>query len=136
VPWSRILHNPFDVLQQLGRIERLHHEIHGTVAKRLLPDVVVIVSGDEDDRRPRALLPDATLQFESMKTGQPDVRNYARRSREDPRFQKFLGGAEQQGLVTSRFEDALNRLSNPAIIIDRCDEVFRLYHNALLRQQA
>src|SRR5919109_2075741 len=87
---SRVVHSSFDVLQQFSRIERFHHEIDGTVSKRLLPHVIVVVSSNEDDRHLRAFLPDATLQFKAVQAWQPHVNNHARRSRENCRLQELL----------------------------------------------
>src|SRR5258705_10139898 len=99
-PSSVLVRAPFDAVQQLRRVERLHQEVHGAVLKRLLPDVLVVVSGDENDRQLRARSSDPTLQLETVHTWQPHVGKKTRRLPQNARFQERLRGSEDNDLVS------------------------------------
>src|SRR5262249_52110503 len=63
---SALARDPCDLLQQFIAIEWLDHERHRAVLQRSPADMIVIVSRDEDDRHPRPIASDATLQFEAI----------------------------------------------------------------------
>src|ERR1022692_3099158 len=69
------------------------------------------------------LEPDAALQLESVDARHPHIRNQADRQLGRPRLQKFFRGSEYQGTVPGRSHQALYRLTNSIIIIDRRDDV-------------
>src|SRR5262245_31806317 len=70
---SALVRRPCDVLQQFTTIEWLHHERGRSVSQCLSADVIVVVSGDEDDRQTRAVASGATLQFKAVDSGQTNV---------------------------------------------------------------
>ena len=45
-----------------------------------------------------------------------------------PESRNASAGGKHLGLVPSRFEDALNRISNSPIVVDRYDDVCRMRH--------
>src|SRR5262245_14582120 len=109
--------HPGDVFQQLAGIERFHQESNGAISQSLLPNHVVVMGRDDDDRQLTSFSSNPPLQFGAVDTGQAHVGDDARHAREHTGKDKGLRGCKADGLVAGGFEDALNRLPNPTIVV-------------------
>jgi hypothetical protein len=116
------------VFQQVAAVERFHKDGDCAISQCLSADVIVIMGSDENDRELTPFPPNPPLQFRPVHTGEAQVRDDARHARQRAGLQERFRRFEGECSVSSRFQNALNRLANPAIVIHRCDNQVRLPH--------
>ena len=127
----RLRQRGIDPLEQLSGVERLYQERDGATPQRLLSNVVVIMGGNEEHGHIWRLLPDAPLQLDPVYSRQLHVRDNTGGACDASRIEECFCGRIYLGLVPGRFQDTLNRFSNTTIVVDRCDDRFRLRHHSL-----
>jgi hypothetical protein len=120
------------VFQQVAAIERFHQEGDRAISQCLLANVIVIMGRDEDDRQLTPFASNPPQELRTVHTGETHVCDYARHEQKRAGQQERFRGFEGDGLVSSRFQNALNRLQNPAIVIHSRDNQVRLQHQHIL----
>jgi hypothetical protein len=128
--FSALVRRVSDVVQQVAAIERFHQEGSGAVSQCLLANVIVIMGCDQDDRQLMPLPSNPPLQFRPVDTRQTHVCDDAGHARQRAGLQKGFRGLKRDGFVSGGFQNALNRLSNPTIVVHSCDNQIRLPHQA------
>jgi len=118
------------MFQQFTAIKRFHQEGNRAISQCLLANLMIIMGSDDDDRQLTSFPSNPALKLGAVDAGQPNVGDDAHHTRERTGQEKCFRRCETDGLVPGGFENALNRLPNPTIVINSRDDARGLTHQA------
>src|SRR6516162_67102 len=122
-----------DRVQQVLIAERLGQELDRSSLYRLDGHWDVAVSGDEDDRNLNVRCRELSLKIETASAGQPDIEHKAGGSFRAPFFDEFRHRSQRLYLQAHGTEQALERLTDPRVVIDDNDGRLRSHRSRSLQ---